>query len=83
MREWADKHCEDVDERSIVLTRELLLLMEVWNMAINLDAGDLAAATAYPERLSKRSCCRFWKRPKGLVISQASQATLGATIGGI
>ena len=47
MRKWTAKHRESVDERSIVLIRELLLLMEDWNMAINLDAGNLATATAY------------------------------------
>ena len=37
----------EVDERCIVFLRELLLLMEHWNMTMNLNAGDLATATTY------------------------------------
>ena len=47
LRVWTVNPREEIDDRCIVFVRELLLLMEDWNMAMNLNANDLAIATAY------------------------------------
>ncbi len=47
MREWTTKPTNAADDRSSIFVRELLLLMEEWRMAINLNADLLAAATKY------------------------------------
>lgn len=47
IRRWTLRCGTTADERCIVMAHELLLLMENWNMAMNLNADDLTAATAY------------------------------------
>ena len=47
LKEWAGRCRDGVNERSVFLIRELLLLMEEWNMAMNLTADDLAVAARY------------------------------------
>lgn len=47
MREWTTKPANAADDKIIHFVRELLLLMEEWGMAVNLNADHLAAATIY------------------------------------
>ena len=49
MRDWTTKPTNTDDDRSTLFVRELLLLMEEWSMAINLNADLLAAATKYQQ----------------------------------
>ena len=50
MRKWIAESSPGVEDRSIVLVRELVQLMEDWNMAMNLTPTDLAAACQYHNR---------------------------------
>ena len=44
---WMVEHPGEPDERSMILVGELLSLMEDWNMAMDLNAAGLTAATVY------------------------------------
>ena len=46
-KDWLSAQPEGLNDRGVPLVRELLSLMEDWNMAIHLTADDLAAATRH------------------------------------
>ena len=54
MRRWLAKRPSGVDDRSTVLVCELLQLMKDWEMAMNLNADHLAAATLYRRTVMKQ-----------------------------
>lgn len=47
LRDWVDRQSGCRGDPNALFVRELILLMEDWNMAINLNIDDLATATAY------------------------------------
>ena len=49
--DWLAAWVEDRSDRTGVLVRELLILMEEWGMEMSLGAQDLAAAVAYKARV--------------------------------
>ena len=51
MRKWVAESSPGVEDRSIVLVRELVQLMEDWNMAMNLTRTDLEAAFLYRNKV--------------------------------
>ena len=53
-RSWTLCGGTNADEGCMIMVRELLLLMEHWNMAMNLNADDLTAATAYRRSVEDR-----------------------------
>ena len=54
LRRWVDARRWNPDDGGVFFARELLELMEQWGMAMTLNAGDLAAATAYRRTVEGR-----------------------------
>lgn len=54
LRNWIAITPDDGDDSSSPFVRELLLLMKEWSMAMDLNIGDLAAATAYHRSVNAR-----------------------------
>jgi len=54
LKEWAGRCRDGVNARSVFLIRELLMLMEEWNMAMNLTADDLAVAARYHSNVQQQ-----------------------------
>ena len=56
LRTWTTRNFAVSDSRGKVLVQEVLLLMEDWNMAMQLNADELAAATVYQRTVGPQLC---------------------------